>query len=186
MSQSVLIFLDGCFLESFLGSSVSSSFKMVLELELREYFGEEKKRVVLIGVGNPMRGDDGVGVKIIELLNDKGMPDVLLLNTETVPEAFAGKVSEFMPTHILILDAANFHGKPGEVRLITTEQIGGQAISTHSLPLNIFISYVKNEVGVESMLLGIQPKRIEFFTEMTDEVREAAEKVAETLYYILK
>jgi hydrogenase 3 maturation protease len=161
-------------------------FKMVLELKLREYFGEEEKRVVLIGVGNPMRSDDGVGVKIIELLEEKGLPDVLLLNTETVPEAFVGKVSEFKPTHILILDAANFHGKPGEVRFITSEQIGGQAISTHSLPLNIFISYVKSDVGVEAMLLGIQPKRIEFFTEMTEEVKRTAEEVADTLYAILK
>ena len=66
---------------------------MSLEVELREYFGEDKKRVVLVGVGNPMRADDGVGPKIIELLEDKPMENVLLINSETVPESFTSKVT---------------------------------------------------------------------------------------------
>ncbi len=158
---------------------------MALEQELREYFGEGERRVVLVGVGNPMRGDDGVGVRIIELLEAMSLDGVMLLNTETVPEAFTGKVESYEPTHALLLDAANFGGQPGETKLIDSEHIGGQAISTHSLPLNIFISYIEKSLGITVLLLGVQPKTVTFGEEMTPELVEASKRIAETLHRIL-
>lgn len=158
---------------------------MSLEQGLREYFGTEQKRVVIVGVGNPIRGDDAVGPKIIELLEETPMKDVLLLNTESVPEAFTGKVEEFKPTHVLMVDAANFRGAAGETKLITGEQIGGQAISTHSLPLSIFISYIEKSLSVDVLLLGIQPMSIGLGEPMTEPLEAAAVSVANTLYQIL-
>jgi hydrogenase 3 maturation protease len=158
---------------------------MDLESQLRAFFGEAEKRVALMGVGNPLRGDDGVGVKIIELLEGSNLENVMLLNTETVPEAFTGKVAEHAPTHVLLLDAADFHGEPGEVKLIESTKIGGQAVSTHSLPLNIFIIYIEKTMGSKVLLLGVQPKKIEFFTEMSSEVEKASEEIAALLRKIL-
>lgn len=158
---------------------------MSLEESLRAYFGEGERRVVLVGVGNPIRGDDAVGPMVIELLEAKPMKNVLLLNTESVPEAFTGKVEEFNPTHVLMIDAANFKGAPGETKLITGGQIGGQAISTHSLPLNIFISYIEKSIGVTVLLLGIQPLSIGLGEPMTEPVEVAAVSVVDTLYQIL-
>jgi hydrogenase 3 maturation protease len=158
---------------------------MSLEQGLREYFGTDERRVVIVGVGNPIRGDDAVGPRIIELLEEKPMKDVLLLNTESVPEAFTGKVEEFKPTHVLMVDAANFRGEPGETKLITGEQIGGQAISTHSLPLNIFITYIEKSLNVSVLLLGIQPMSIGLGEPMTEPLETAAVSVSNTLYQIL-
>jgi hydrogenase 3 maturation protease len=158
---------------------------MDLEAGLREFFGAGEKRVVVVGIGNPLRGDDGAGVKIIELVQETGLPDVMLLNTETVPEAFTGKVTEYKPTHVLLLDAANFHGEPGEVKLIESSRIGGQAVSTHSLPLTIFISYIEKTLDVKVLLLGVQPRNIEFYSEMSSEVAETAERVAALLAKML-
>jgi len=158
---------------------------MDLESQLREFFGEAEKRVALVGVGNPLRGDDGVGVKIIELLEGVALDNVMLLNTETVPEAFTGKVAEHKPTHVLLLDAANFRGELGDVKLIESSKIGGQAISTHSLPLTIFISYIEKMMGAKVLLLGVQPKNIEFFTAMSPEVEKTAEEIAALLRKIL-
>ena len=158
---------------------------MSLEAGLREYFGEGKWKVVLIGVGNPLRGDDGVGVRIIEQMQATQLPDVMLLNTETVPEAFTGKVIEYRPTHVLLLDASNFRGEPGEARLIESSRIGGQAVSTHSLPLTIFVSYIEKTLGIRVLLLGVQPKVAEFYAEMSAEVAKAAEKISALLIKVL-
>ncbi|MCW4049067.1 MAG: hydrogenase maturation peptidase HycI [Candidatus Bathyarchaeota archaeon] len=158
---------------------------MGLEADLREFFGDGDKRVILVGVGNPLRGDDGVGVQIIERLQEMNPANVLLLNTETVPEAFTGKVIEYKPTHVLLLDAAQFKGYPGETRLIDSEKIGGQVVSTHSLPLTIFINYIEKTLDVKVLLLGIQPRTIEFYSKMTREVSETGERVAQLLYRIL-
>ena len=158
---------------------------MSLHDSLREYFGESARRVVLVGVGNPMRADDGVGPRIIELLEERPLDNVMLLNTETVPEAFTGKVEEHKPTHIMLIDAANFKGQVGATKLIMGTQIGGQAISTHSLPLSIFISYIEKSIGVPMILLGIQPKTIDFYKSMSPEIEEAAVSIADTLYQLL-
>jgi hydrogenase 3 maturation protease len=158
---------------------------MSLEEDLRKYFGTGDKRVVIVGVGNPIRGDDAVGPRIIELLESKPINNVLLLNTESVPEAFTGKVEQFNPTHVLLVDAANFRGMPGETKLITGEQIGGQAISTHSLPLNIFISYIEKSLGISVILLGIQPMSINLGESMSEPVKNVAKIVADTLHRIL-
>ncbi len=158
---------------------------MSLERALRDYFGEGERRVVLLGVGNPIRGDDAVGPRIIELLEPRPIENVLLLNTESVPEAFTGKVEEFKPTHILMIDAANFNGAPGDTKLITGEQIGGQAVSTHSLPLNIFISFIEESLSVSVLLLGIQPQSIGLGEPLSEPVESAAKFIAGVLYEIL-
>lgn len=158
---------------------------MTLEQELRDYLGEGYRRVVLMGVGNPMRGDDGVGIAVIQRLQETGLPGVLLLNTETVPESFIGKVESHRPTHVLLIDAANFGGRPGETRLIDSKHIGGQAVSTHSLPLTIFISYIERSLGVKVLLLGVQPRAVAFGMEMTPELAKASRRIADTLRRLL-
>jgi len=158
---------------------------MVLADGLLDYFGDGERRVVLVGVGNPMRADDGVGPKIIELLQKRLLENVMLINAETVPEAFTGKVEKYMPTHVMLIDAANFRGQVGEARLITGAQIGGQALSTHSLPLTLFISYIEKSIDVPVILLGIQPKTIDFDMPMSREIEEAAVSIADTLIQIL-
>ena len=152
---------------------------------LRDYFGDGENRVVLVGVGNALRADDGVGSKIIELLQERRLENVMLINAETVPEAFTGKVEKYKPTHVMLIDAANFRGQVGETRLITGAQIGGQALSTHSLPLSLFISYLENSIDVPVILLGIQPKTIDFDMPMSREIEEAAVSIADTLIQIL-
>ena len=158
---------------------------MSLEAELREYFGEGERKVVLVGVGNPMRADDGVGPKIIELLQEKPIDNVLLINSETVPESFTKKVTDYQPTHVMLVDAANFRGATGDTKMITSAQIGGQAVSTHSLPLTIFINVIEHDLDISVMLLGIQPHTIHFMSPMTPEIESAATSIANTLYQVL-
>jgi hydrogenase 3 maturation protease len=152
---------------------------------LNDFFGKGDKRVVLMGVGNPYRGDDGVGSKLIEILETKKLDNVLLINAESVPEAFITKVEEYSPSHVLIFDAANFHGTPGEIRFITGEEIGGQTVSTHSLPLNIFISYVGENLGVPVILLGIQPLSIKYGEEISPQVMLTVNIIVDNLVRVL-
>jgi hydrogenase 3 maturation protease len=158
---------------------------MSLEQGLRVYFGTGEKRVVLVGVGNPMMGDDAVGPRIIELLQGKNLENVLLINAESVPEAFVEQVVQHNPTHVLMLDVANFRGKPGEIRLISGEEIGGQAVSSHSLPLNIFISYIEESLGIKVLLLGIQPITIGLGEPISEPVGTSANFIVNTLCQIL-
>jgi len=177
-------YIHACIIETH-NKPGAPSKSMTIKAELKQFFGEPPRRVAVLGVGNPIRGDDGVGVHILQLLESMDLKDTLLLNTETVPEAFTGKVTAYEPTHVLLLDAANFRAAPGEMRLIDSKNIGGQALSTHSLPLTIFITYIENSLEAKVLLLGVQPRVIDFGAEMTPEVKKAAEKASTMIKEIL-
>jgi hypothetical protein len=45
---------------------------MDLRAELHAFFGAaEGRRVVIVGIGSPIRGDDGVGLRVLEILEKK-------------------------------------------------------------------------------------------------------------------
>ena len=140
------------------------------------------ERVVVAGIGNPIRTDDFVGVKIVQDLNGKVSERVYLIECETVPESFLEPIIEFKPTHVLLIDAAFLGLKPGAARLIGPEQITDfSAVTTHMLPLRIFCEYITKMTGAKIALLLIEPKNDEFGEGLTPEVQAAAEKIANML-----
>jgi hydrogenase 3 maturation protease len=128
-----------------------------------------KGNVVILGVGNELRGDDGVGVYIARKLKKKNV-----INAGVAPENFVGKIRKMKPRRIVIFDALDFGGEPGEVKIIDAKKTEGLKISTHSLPLSFFCQLFEKK---EIYLVGIQPKGNEFGSEMSKEVKKAANKL---------
>ena len=154
--------------------------KYNIQEELKKWL-TNAERVVVAGIGNPIRTDDFVGVKIVQDLNGKVSKRVYLIECETVPESFLQPIADFNPTHVLLIDAAILQLKPGETRLIDPEQVADfPAISTHMLPLRIFCEYLTDHKSKVSLLL-IQPGKTEFGEGLTPEVAVAAEKITEIL-----
>jgi hydrogenase 3 maturation protease len=153
-----------------------------VERELREWF-RGAGRVVVVGVGNPIRMDDFVGMKIVQDL--KGHVDadrVMLIEAETVPENHIQEIIEFKPTHILIIDAAKMGLKFGEVRLMNPEKLTDvPAISTHILPIRIFCEHIAGETASWVRLLLIEPQQTDFGEKMTPEVEFSACRVVNAL-----
>jgi hydrogenase 3 maturation protease len=158
---------------------------MYRDLLIKFLGNSEERRVAILGIGNPLRGDDAVGLVILEDLEDMGLGEnFLLLRTETVPESFTGEIREFQPSHILLMDAANFGGEPGEARIIPQHLIKGQTVSTHNMPLNIFTEFIRKSITPNVILLGIQIVKAGFQEDMTPQVEESAHRIAETLFEI--
>ena len=156
-----------------------------IEKELENWFVGAKK-VVVAGIGNPIRSDDYVGLKIVESLQGKVPENVCLLECETVPESYLLDIEKFNPTHVLLIDAAFLGLKPGEARLVDTEKIVDySAISTHMLPLRIFCEYVKEATGAKIGLLLVEPKCMEFGEGLSVEVEAAAESLTKILQSLL-
>jgi len=143
------------------------------------------KRLVILGIGNPMRGDDQVGVEIATLLRGKVPDKVKIIDCQTVPENFIGEIRRFSPSHVLMIDAAHFEGRPGEARLVKPEMISGISISTHNVPLSVLAEVIEKTVGARVMLLAIQPRRIGFGEEMSVDVQRSARRIARMLLEIL-
>ncbi len=152
-----------------------------LQKELKNWFMNHGK-VVIAGIGNPIRLDDFVGVKIVQDLQGKLSGNVHLIECETVPESFMDEIVQLKPSHVLLIDAAVMELKTGEVRLFDAEKVTNfPAISTHMLPLRVFCDYITQLAGAKIALLLIQPGNTEFGEGLTPEVQESAEKITEIL-----
>ncbi len=159
---------------------------MSLVKDLKEFFGDGELRVTILGIGSPIRSDDAVGLKVVEYLEEKGLENVQIINSGTVPESFTGKIREYMPTHVLMIDAAHIEEEPGVSRVIPTQMICDVCLSTHKLPLTVLTNYLDKTLGAKVGLVGIQPLSILFGEEMTPELVKAAKEVAEAIFKVLK
>ena len=145
-----------------------------------------KEKTVVAGIGNPIRQDDYVGLKIVECLQGKVPVKVCLLECETVPESYLLDIEQFKPTHVLLIDAASLGLKPGSASLLDAQKIVDfPAITTHVLPLKVFCEYIKQSTGAKIALLLIEPKSMEFGEGLSVEVAEAAEQLVTLLLSLL-
>lgn len=152
-----------------------------IEDELRTWL-EGATSVVVAGIGNAIRSDDYVGVKIVEDLQGKVSRSVHLIECETVPESFVDEIVAIEPTHVLLVDAALLGLRPGTVHLYQAEEVMDvPTISTHTLPLRVFCEYVRNMTGARIALLLIEPGNVDFGEGLTAEIDDAAERVKVTL-----
>jgi hydrogenase 3 maturation protease len=143
-------------------------------------------RVVVAGIGNPIRRDDFVGVKIVQDLTGKVSDKVSLLECETVPESFMQEIVDLNPSHVLLVDAAILGLKPGETRLVFPEQVTNfPAITTHVLPLRIFCEYIKKMTEAKIALLLIEPEDTEFGEGLTSTVQAVASDLTKKLIGLL-
>jgi len=157
------------------------SGKYNVQKELKKWLSDAE-RVVIAGIGNPIRMDDFVGVKIVQDLRGKVSEKVYLIECETVPESFIQQIMNFNPTHVLLLDAAILGLKPGDLRLVKPEQLTNfPAFSTHMLPLRIFCEYLAKTTKAKIALLLIEPKKVDFGEGLTPEVKATAQSVVNAL-----
>ncbi len=152
-----------------------------MEDELRTWL-KDASSVVVAGVGNAIRSDDYIGVRIVVDLQGVVSEAVRLIECETVPESFVDEIVEIRPSHVLLIDAAILGLKPGTAHLYDAEEVMNvTTISTHTLPLRVFCEYVRKLTGARIALLLIEPKNVDFGEGLTPEIEATAARVESTL-----
>jgi len=156
-----------------------------VESELKTWFFGAKK-IVVAGIGNPIRCDDYVGLKIVESMHGKVPGNVRLMECETVPESFLLDIEEFAPTHVLLIDAALLGLKPGQIQLVAPEKVVDfSTLTSHVLPLRVFCEYVNKVTRAKIALLLVEPNRTEFGEGLSIEVAETADTLTKILLKLL-
>ena len=162
-----------------------ASGKYNVQKELKKWLSDAR-RVVLAGIGNPIRMDDFVGVKIVQDLQGKVSERVYLIECETVPESFIQQIIDFKPSHVLLIDAAILGLEPGNARLINPDQLTVlPAFSTHMLPLRIFCDCLAKTTDAKIALLLIEPKATDFGEGLTPEIEASAQEIVRVLLTFL-
>jgi len=115
-------------------------------------------KAAVAGIGNIMRGDDGLGPKFIELLRARKV-NIPLFDCGTAPENYIFPMLKSGCDTLILVDAANVGLNPGQAKIIGVDDIANVSFSTHSPSPKLFIDLLK--MGKEDMnifVISVQPK----------------------------
>ena len=147
---------------------------------------EPTPRIVVIGVGNLLLKDEGIGIHAVQALQQLELPpDVKLIDGGTSPDLIAYTRAG---DKLIIVDAAKAGGEPGTIYRFKPEDLAAERASlasAHELGVveNLkLISLAGNEPS-EIVIIGIEPREIEFGTELSPELQQ---KLPEIVKVVLK
>ncbi len=135
-----------------------------------------KGKVVIVGIGNILRGDDAFGPAFIEKI--KGHIDAVCIDAGSAPENYVGKIVKLEPDTILIVDAIHLDLKPGEYEILEKNDINRSGFTTHTLSPVMFIEYLEKEINANIYILGIQPENTSFGEEISKNVAETLKELS--------
>jgi hydrogenase maturation protease len=119
------------------------------------------RRALVVGVGNLLRGDDGIGVRVVRALAEEPLPEgveVLDAGTSGLDLLFALEGVDAA----LLVDAAEMRQTPGEARVFDATRLEGNTevrfSSLHGFGIAEVVA-LSRALGVEPRLtiVGIQP-----------------------------
>src|SRR5512137_80861 len=116
-----------------------------------------KGKAIILGIGNTLSSDDGLGSILASRIKDK-VP-YLVYDSGSSPENYLGKIIEEKPNIVVMIDAVDFGARPGEFRVLDSDEIKTvNLFSTHNASLSLAINYLQNNLKLDIIVLGIQPK----------------------------
>ena len=137
-----------------------------------------RRRWLLVGVGNMLRGDDGFGPMLARALEERGLP---ALDGGPAPENLTGPILRAEPDVLLLADAADFGAEPGALRLVDPGELDTGSGSTHDPGFDLLLDYLGRNREMEVALVAVQPATLEFGAVMSGPVEEAVDLVVEVI-----
>ena len=135
--------------------------------------------VVVMGIGNPCRGDDAAGSLVAQQISDA--PGVRVIDAQDVPENYLRQVVGEEPDTVVLIDSVDLDSAPGSVALLDKDQVAGYWPSTHRVPLSLLMNYLERETHARIFLIAIQPRQTAFLQPMSAEVSSGVEGVVDVL-----
>ncbi len=141
------------------------------------------RNILVLGLGNLVHSDDGLGVHAIQLLegDPRIPPGVVLMDGGTQGLALLSHISSF--ERVLVIDAIDVGEAPGAVVRLegpALKHLPGKP-SVHQLGFADLLVALEllGETPEEIVLLGVQPLSLEWATELTPPVRNALARLSD-------
>lgn len=135
------------------------------------------RRVVLVGIGNPLRGDDAAGCLVARRL--AGTPGLTVVPSDETPERDVPRIVDLKPDLVILADAVAMGRPPGTVEVLGTGALAGYLPTTHRLPLTLLADILRRASRAEVVVLAIQPGRVELGAAVSPEVAAAVVDAAD-------
>jgi hydrogenase 3 maturation protease len=142
---------------------------------------------IVLGIGNRLGGDDAAGTLVVDMLNERGLGakttlplQITAIDAGTAPESYTSVIRRHRPDLLILVDAAEMGLPPGALRIIGPDKISALPASTHSMPLSIFVSYVREFCG-KVVLVGVQPGQTQAGTRISRAVHKSVKQLTEAI-----
>lgn len=127
---------------------------------------------ILLGIGNRLSGDDGVGPNVARRLQE--LSDWLAIDCGSAPENVTGLVVRETPDLVVVVDAARMGLPPGSIRRLPLGETRRMLVSTHGLPLSFLFERLQ-ELTKRVVFIGVEPKDLSLGEGLTPPVCAAVE-----------
>ena len=136
---------------------------------------------VILGVGNILLKDEGVGCHVVHALEKIPLSNVKVVDAGTSPEVLFLKEAD----KLIVVDAAKGGGTPGEVYRFKLDDIAlkqPQFLSIHDISLvdNLLLTKLWHNVP-ETIIIGVEPKEIDWGLELSPELQEKIPQIVESI-----
>jgi hydrogenase maturation protease len=136
-----------------------------------------RPEILILGIGNILMSDDGIGVRVVERLREIPLPEsVELVDGGTSGADLVDILADRKKA--IIVDAVDVGAAPGTILRFdgdTWSEKGGQTLSLHEVGLSQTLSMVRilNAAPRELVIFGVQIRTLDHSLEMSKPVSEA-------------
>lgn len=148
---------------------------------------ETNKRILVLGIGNRLKGDDGFGSVLAQRLKVYENENIRIIDAKEVPENYIAQIMNFKPKFIIVIDTIySKEKKPGEIFILEDIQ-SLPSLSTHASSLNLLLDLLRvQDLKFKTFLFGVVPKDISFNEFLSQEVKSGLDKIFEQFPKFLK
>ncbi len=145
--------------------------------------GRIKGKVVILGIGNELRGDDGFGPYVAESL--QGKVSARIFNCGTALENYYNPIVKENPDAIILLDIVDFNGPFGEIGVFEKGDILKVGFSTHNISPRVFIELLESSLKSDIIMVGVKPRSTAFGADLSAEIKESADILSDFFIKLL-
>ena len=145
-----------------------------------------RNKPVVLGLGNPLFQDEGLGIHLIQQLMQNDIDDqVELIDGGTDALALLGVVEE--AEYLLIIDAIDDDAPAGTIRQLSGDAIPLLAtcrMSAHQIGFQevLALASLRGKLPAHIVLFGVQPQSLDWGTELSPPVANTLPLLTEMVY----
>ncbi len=154
-----------------------------LEAQINMNLERNRRPILILGIGNILLRDEGVGVHVIEKMQNTPLPeDVELVDGGTAGVDLLDMLAE--RKKVIVIDAVQADCEPGTILRFTADELTQPdriGMSLHELGLGEALKMTK-QLGCapqDVVVFGIKPKDISCGLELSEQIAESIPKVVE-------
>lgn len=140
---------------------------------------------LVLGLGSPLMGDDGLGLAALERLRAAWLfePEVRFMDGGTWGMNLLGDIED--AARLLVLDAIHAGSRAGEVVVLQGEALPRYLftkVSPHQVDIRevLALAEFRGTLPPDTVAVGLQPARVELSTELSPAVQAGMDRLLDT------